>query len=1291
VTAAPTELRERLSAVMLRDQRRLRRRFDDLRKRSDTTTREAARAELMADLEAAEQRVALRRAAVPPISFPDDLPITARIDDLAAAVRNHQVVVVAGETGSGKSTQLPKLCLTLGRGVLGMVGHTQPRRLAARTVAERVAEELGGEIGGPVGYTVRFTDRVGDGTLVKVMTDGILLAEIQRDRTLSAYDTIIVDEAHERSLNIDFLLGYLHQLLPRRPDLKVIITSATIDTERFSQHFGNAPVVVVSGRNYPVEVRYRPFAEHRDDERDLVQAICDAVDELGDEGPGDVLVFLSGEREIHDAADALRRLGRRDTEVLPLYARLSAAEQHRIFQPHRGRRIVLATNVAETSLTVPGVRYVVDAGTARISRYSRRLKVQRLPIEPVSQASANQRAGRCGRVAPGTCIRLYGEDDYASRPEYTEPEILRTNLASVILQMEALGFGDVAAFPFVEPPDARSVKDGVALLEELGALDPDASDPRKRLTPLGRRLAQLPIDPRLGRMVLEADRHGCVREVMVIAAALSIQDPRERPADAQQAAADAHRRFEHPDSDFLTYLQLWQYLRERQRALSSSQFRKLCRAEFLSYLRVREWQDLYSQLRQVANGIGIRAGTEASHPDLVHRSLLAGLLSQIGMRDGTGNEFRGARGARFLIGRGSVLARKPPRWVLVAELVETNRLWGRTAARIEPDWAEELAEHLVTRTYSDPAWNAERGAATVLERVTLYGLPIVAGRQVGYARVDPEAARELFVRHALVEGDWTTHHRFVAENRERIAQVLALEDRARRRDLLADDEVLYTFFDQRVGRDVTSGRHFDQWWKKALRNDPDLLTFPYELLVQPVAGTVRREDFPDRWQQQSRSFALSYVFDPGSADDGVTVHVPVALLDQVQPTGFDWHVPGMREELVGALIRTLPKQQRRELVPVREHVASFLQRAGPDDGALLDVLARELGRTGTPIAPADFAPHTLPDHLRITFQADGTDGRPIARSKDLPALQRRLREHTRAAVAAAAGGVEREGLTDWPGGTIPRALTGHRGGVEVTGYPALVDTGDTVALRVLTNERDQAQEMWAGTSRLLQLTLPSPRRALEAVLPKEARLAVARLDAGILPELLDDCTAAVTDHLLARHGGPAWDEEGFNALRSAVRADLADAVRDVGRCVGAILVAAAAVDRGLAGLTAVPVQPAEIDLRVQRARLVHPGFVRFTGLDHLADVERYLRAMARRMEKLPGDVARDTQRMRIVQELEATYERLLTSLPPARRTAEVAEVRWMLEELRVSLFAQVVGTAFPVSEQRVRRALDALG
>ncbi|HET6967576.1 MAG TPA: ATP-dependent RNA helicase HrpA, partial [Ornithinibacter sp.] len=920
-----------------------------------------------------------RRGRLPRPTYPQ-LPVVEHRAALLDAIRDHQVVVVAGETGSGKSTQLPKLCLELGLGVRGLIGHTQPRRLAARAVSERIAEELGSAVGDAVGFTVRFDDRVGDDTFIKVMTDGILLAEIQRDRLLRAYEVLIIDEAHERSLNIDFLLGYLRRLLPDRPDLKVIVTSATIDTARFAEHFGGAPVVEVSGRSFPVEVRYRPYGEDEGDDRDQTQAILDAVQELVREGPGDLLVFLSGEREIRDTAEALARLQLPGVDLLPLYARLSAAEQHRVFAPHPGRRIVLATNVAETSLTVPGIVGVIDPGTARISRYNRRTKVQRLPIERISQASAAQRAGRCGRVAPGTCIRLYSEEDHDARPAFTEPEVLRTNLASVILQMASLGLGDITAFPFVEAPDARSIRDGILLLEELGALERgQTTADRVRLTKLGRRLARIPADPRLARMVVEADRHGVVGEVLVIAAALAIQDPRERPAGEEEAAAQHHRRFADPGSDFIAYLNLWRYLREQQKALGSSAFRRMCRREHLHHLRVREWQDVHSQLRQVALGMGLHVGRPADEPDTtaVHRAVLAGLLSHVGMLDPDGNEYRGAREARFVLGPGTGLGRRRPTWVVAAELVETNRLRARTVAQIDPGDIERVAGHLVTRSYEDPWWDEARGEAMTTERVSLYGLPVVTARRIPLARVDPDRARRDFLRHALVDGDWDgDRFDFVHRNREQVADVVALEERVRR-DLLVGDDDLVAFFDARVPADVTSARRFGTWWERARRTEPDRLTYAPADLVEPGARLPALRDFPEVWPFGDALLRLSYVLDPGADLDGVVVDVPLPLLGAVDAARLDWQVPGHRPELVASLIRSLPKELRRTHTPARAAADEVLARVGPDDGPLLDALAGALTeRGGPPVAAHHLDLASVPPHLRITYRAVDDAGRP---------------------------------------------------------------------------------------------------------------------------------------------------------------------------------------------------------------------------------------------------------------------------------------------------------------------------
>jgi len=1435
------KLSARLPALTLRDGHRLARRLDAIRRDPDAEARARAIVDVNGEVETAEIRMALRRAAVPALTYPPQLPVSQRKDEILAAIRDNQVVIVAGETGSGKTTQIPKICLELGRGVSGLIGHTQPRRLAARTVADRIAEETGSAgLGGIIGYQVRFTEQVGEDTLVKLMTDGILLAELGTDRLLRQYDTLIIDEAHERSLNIDFILGYLHRILPRRPDLKVVITSATIETERFSQHFGDAPIIEVSGRTYPVEVRYRPVVDpddpDADPDRDVVTAICDAVDELSAEGLGDILVFLSGEREIRDTADALARrpskelLGR---EILPLYARLSAAEQHRVFQPHPGRRVVLATNVAETSLTVPGIRYVIDAGTARISRYSHRLKVQRLPIEPVSRASANQRAGRCGRTSDGICVRLYAEDDFDARPEYTDPEILRTNLASVILSMASLGLGEVADFPFLDPPDPRQVTDGLALLHELGAFEavrprhlpasatptaaaaltagaaafaaagaveppadaPVAAEPTgvaaagsepaggrgartPRLTPLGRRLARLPIDPRLARMILAAEEQGALAEVLVIAAALAVGDVRERPADAQQAAAEKHARFTEPTSDFLGYLNLWNYLREKAAELSSNQFRRLCRAEYLHYLRVREWQDVHSQLRQAARSLGLSTNATPASPQQVHAALLTGLLSHIGLFDPEKRDYAGARGARFAVFPGSALFRKPPRWVVAAELVETSRLWGRIAAKIEPEWVEPLAAHLVRHSYSEPRWSRRSAAVLATEKVTLYGVPIVSARTVNYGAIDPPLCRELFIRHALVEGDWDTKHAFFPQNQRLLSDAEELEHRARRRDIVVDDQVIFDFYDARVPADVVSGRHFDAWWKKTRPGTPDLLTFDPAMLVSDGAKGVRAEDFPDTWPTGpggEHRVALTYQFEPGSAADGVTAHIPLAILNQVEPDGFDWQVPGLREDLVTELIRSLPKALRRSYVPAPNYARAVLERVGPADGPLLAVVERELNRIGggTTVSRADLDLNRLPPHLRITFRVydgkggdgkggDGKGGngsaRPakgtLAEGKDLDELKRQLAPRLTAAVSAAGGNLERTGLTSWADlGTIPRTVERRSGRHQVRGYPALVAEPGGVALRVLATEADQARAHPVGTRALLLASVAAPVRYINTQLSNATKLALRHHPHESIGALLDDAIAAAADQLIAEAGGPVWDAAGFDRLRDEVRAELPERSLSVVRAAERVLTLAHDAQTRLDAVSgqpttgraaARPVQVTDLrslgsafaavhgqssgahgsgaqtsggrgsgargstprgaakpspalaasldDLRRQLAELVYPGFLTATGAGRLDDLGRYLTGALRRLDRLPADATAEQPRLATLARVRAAYDELAVDLggPGAPPSQDLPRIRWMIEELRISLFAQTLRTPYPVSEERLYRAMDAL-
>ena len=1252
------------------------------------------------------------------LSYPAELPITDHADELVAAIADHQVVIVAGETGSGKSTQLPKLCLAAGRGRDGIIGHTQPRRLAARSIAERVAEELSVEVGREVGFSFRFNDRVGPSTRIKLMTDGILLAELQRDRDLRRYDTIIVDEAHERSLNIDFILGYLRQLLPRRPDLRVIVTSATIDTERFAEHFagpdGPAPIVEVSGRTYPVELRYRPLDDPTGpDQLSQPEAIVAAVDELAREGPGDVLVFLAGERDIRDAADALTDRNLTDTEIFPLFARLSAAEQHRVFASHRGRRIVLATNVAETSLTVPGIRYVVDPGTARISRYNRRTKVQRLPIEAVSQASADQRAGRCGRVGPGICIRLYAEDDYDARPEFTEPEILRTNLASVILQMASLGLGDIAAFPFVEAPDARSIADGVQLLEELDALDPDHHGTDRWLTPMGRELARIPVDPRFGRMLIEGSDHGVLHQVTVIVAALSILDPRERPTDERSAADQSHARFVDERSDFLTLLNLWEYLRAERKSRSASAFRRMCRREYLNHNRVREWQDLHRQLTETAKDLGYRRSDnrldDAEQADAIHRSILAGLLSHIGLKDPRAQqkpargsdrsgdrrrrrppvEYLGARQSRFVLAPGSAIGRRGPQWVMAAELVETDRLRARTVGPVDPHWAEELGHYLVTRSYTDPTWDPARGLASTTERVTLYGLPLVENRRLPLGRVNPELARELFIHHALVEGEWEADHDFLGHNREILAQVEDLEARARRRDLLVEQQRRHDFFDQRIPDHVVSGRHFNRWWKKTRGSEPDLLSFRLEDLLAPDELAVDDDDFPDTVRIGDLELELAYEFDTASHIDGVSVHVPIEVLNQLDPAPFEWAVPGLRSELVSSLARSLPKQTRKGLLPIADSVAAVVPDLDPDRGSLTDQVATLLGRrAGLVIATDAFDLDRVPPHLRPTFRVINEQRELLAEGKDLTALQELMADRVRSTlseVAGAGSGLERTGITAWDFGDLPSELTTPGPTHTIRAYPALVDEGDAVAVRLFPDPGEQYDAHWEGTRRLIRLQLPSPVRTLDRLLDDRTKLQLTTSPVQSRAQWYSDAIDAAIDAAITRAGGPVWTEAGFGPLVEAARTALGD---DLARLADVITDMVATLTRllpRLDGLSGTSVEVSINDARAHLDRLAYPGFLAGVGLDRVDDVARYLSAIDHRVAQLTEHPSRDLTGAAECVEVERRHRELVAA---NGLTAELEDLVWELEELRVATFAQHLKRPGKVSATRIRRRLD---
>lgn len=1285
-------LRKALSQCLIKDRFRLSKRIAGASKINKESARNAVFDEIALDIAKSMMEVEQRSRHQPKIEYPEILPVSQKKDDIAEAIAHHQVVIVAGETGSGKTTQLPKICAELGRGKFGLIGHTQPRRLAARSVANRIAEEMETQLGDFVGYKVRFNDQISENTQIKLMTDGILLAEIQHDRFLNQYDTIIIDEAHERSLNIDFILGYLKELLPRRPDLKVIITSATIDPERFSNHFGGAPIIEVSGRTYPVETRYRPLGGETEDDRDQLEGIFDAVDELCDEGLGDILIFMNGEREIRDTADALAKRKLKDTEIVPLYARLSAGEQNKIFQPHTGRRIVLATNVAETSLTVPGIKYVIDPGTARISRYSYRTKVQRLPIEPVSQASANQRKGRCGRVQEGICIRLYSEDDFNSRPEFTDPEILRTNLASVILQMTALGLGDIEAFPFVEAPDKRNILDGVRLLEELGAINSNAKDPKKRLTAVGKQLARLPIDPRLARMVLEAPRLGCLKEVMIIAAALSIQDPRERPSDKQQSADDKHRRFYHEDSDFLTFVNLWNHIQKQQKALSGNQFRRQCKDDYLNYLRVREWQDVYFQIHQSMREMEFKLNSEPGSYDAVHSAILTGLLSHIGMKDQEKNEYHGTRNARFHIFPGSGLFKKQPKWVMSAELVETSKLWGRIIAKIQPEWIEPLAKHLIKRSHSEPHWSKKQAAVMAYEKVMLYGIPIVPKRLVNYGNIDASVSREIFIRSALVEGDWETKHAFFKQNRKLLLEVEELEHKSRRRDILVDDEELFQFYDQRVGTEVVSGRHFDTWWKQASKKEPELLNFEKEMLFKGDASHVTDLDYPNFWHQNGLKLKLSYQFEPGDDSDGVTVHIPLPILNQIDPAGFDWQIPGLRHELVVSLIKSLPKTLRKNFVPAPNYADAFLSRVTAMEMPLLDALEKELRRmTGATVLREDWKLDQVPDHLKVTFRAVDERNRKLKEHKDLHELKESLKEKVQETLSKVADDdIEQQGLHTWSFGELPQVYQQKRGGYQVKAFPALVDNKDSVEIKLYETEQEQISAMQAGQRRLILLNVPSPIKYLHANLPNKSKLGLYFNPYGKVLDLIDDCIACGVDKLIEEQGGLVWEPEKFEALKEHVRAELGDTVVDIAKQVETILTTAFNINKKLKGKIDFTMAFALSDIKAQIEGLIFKGFATECGWKRLPDILRYMKAIERRMEKLPIDPNKDRLHMLKIESVVKDYKELLNKIPKGLAVPEnVKEIRWMIEELRVSFFAQQLGTPYPVSDKRVKNAIEA--
>jgi ATP-dependent helicase HrpA len=1270
--------------------------------------------------DALTQAAGARLPPLPPIRFPEELPVSARREEIARAIAEHPVVIVCGETGSGKTTQLPKIALAIGRGRRGLIGHTQPRRIAASSVARRIAQELGTAPGERVGYKVRFTDRTRPGTVVKLMTDGILLAETQGDPDLRAYDTIIIDEAHERSLNIDFLLGYLKRLLPRRPDLKVVITSATIDAERFALHFaggsGPAPVINVSGRLYPVEIRWRPVRDADDaDDRTLMDAIVDAVDECAAAGPGDVLVFLPGEREIREAAEALRkhRIGAPGSarapgparEIVPLYARLSADEQDRVFSPGSARRIVLATNVAETSLTVPGIRYVVDTGLARVKRYSYRNKVEQLQVEPISQAAAHQRAGRCGRVADGICIRLYDEADFARRPRFTDPEVLRSSLAAVILRMKSLGLGDPREFPFVEPPPARAIADGYDLLAELNAVDGQGN-----LTAVGRDLARLPVDPRVARMLLAARGQQALAEVLIVAAALSAQDPRERPAEAQQAADQAHRRLADERSDFLSYVKLWKFVTERiDHKKSNRKLTDELKSHYLSPRRVREWRQVHAQLHTLVAELGWRINPSPATYEQVHRSLLAGLLGNVGLRTPEAEAgqppYAGARGIRFFIWPGSPLVKKAGRWIVAAELVETSRLFARCVATIEPEWLEQAGGHLLKKGWTEPRWDRRAGQVIALERATLYGLTVYAQRKVHFGPRDPARAREILIREGLVSGEFDTTAPFLAHNRRLVREIRELEHKTRRPDVLVDDELIFAFYDRLLPADVVTAADFEQWRAQAERERPRLLFLSRDELMRHEAAGVTTEVFPKQWSMRGVAMALNYHFEPGSPRDGVTLTVPLYALNQVDAQRCEWLVPGMLKEKVHLLLKSLPQKLRRHCVPLPEYAAAFVDRhrhtLGAPPHGLIDALIADLrDHAGVTCRPEDFRLEALPAHLAMNFKVVDEHGRQLGMGRSLAQLRAELGQQAQqsfrslaVAPAGQAADAAQQRITDWTFGTLPELLEIGRGGQTLVGHPALVDRGDACVLEVFDDADEARRRHRDGLRRLFRLQLKEQVKFLEKGLDG---LQATQMRAGTVPalaaalpsfeDLREQVVTAALDRACLTDPLPG-DRAAFLARSDEARGRLNLIAQELARLVQAIVADAVPVARKLAGLKTFPAAVADIEQ--QMARLFVRGFICETPAAQLAHYPRYLKAIGARLDRLKADPARDTQRMGEIAALQAPF---LRERAARKGVADprLEAFRWLLEELRVSLFAQELRTPMPVSVKRLQKVWDSL-
>jgi len=1297
-TASIDQLLKNLDQAMIGDRHRLRRQLHELRKRPD----EAKLGQWVEKVQASFARVEARRLSVPTVRYDDSLPIAAKRDEIKKVLAEHQVLIIAGETGSGKTTQLPKICLELGRGQHGLIAHTQPRRIAARSVASRVAEELATPLGGLVGYQVRFEDQSDANTLVKLMTDGILLAETQHDRFLERYDTIIVDEAHERSLNIDFLLGYLKTLLPRRPDLKVIITSATIDLQRFSEHFDDAPIIEVSGRTFPVDTWYRPLTAEQDEEGNQIendltvdQAILAALDEIAAferserKTPGDVLVFLPGEREIRDAADMLRKAQLRHTEILPLYARLSPAEQQRIFQSHPGRRVVLATNVAETSLTVPGIRYVIDSGTARISRYSYRAKVQRLPIEAVSQASANQRKGRCGRVEPGICIRLYSEEDFLSRPEFTDPEILRTNLAAVILQMLHLRLGEIDRFPFIEPPDGKAISDGFNLLQELSAVNRE-----NQLTPMGRQLARLPIDPRLGRMLLEGARQGSLQEVLIIASVLSVQDPRERPPERQQAADQAHAQWKDADSDFAALVNLWRGFETQRQELGSSALRNWCRKQFLNYLRLREWRDAHRQLSLICRDLQLQVNKDAADYPKFHKAVLSGLLSQIGQKTEDG-DYLGARQRRFWVHPSSGMGRKKPQWLMAAELVETTKLYARMVAKIEPDWIEPLAVHLIKKNHFEPHWEKKRGQVVAFEQITLYGMIVVGRRPVHFGPIDPVASRELFIREGLVRGEIQSRAKCLTANRQLLEQLDELEAKARRRDILADEETLYGFYEARLPAEIHQTATFDSWYKVNSQKNPDLLIMREEDVLAREASEVTAAQYPDTLRLGDLSLQLSYHFEPNHPRDGVTLRVPAPLLPALPGERLEWLVPGLLEAKCISLVRNLPKALRKNFVPVPDFVRAALARLTFGEGSLPQALGRELLRmTGARVSDEAWAEaaQQVDSHLRMNIEVLDGQGKFLGEGRDLAELTARFAEASSAALAVPNTAKSQQPVQAKAFAKVEQTTQQNIAGLSMTVYPALVEEGGTVKEGRFSTSAEAEYQHRRALQRLLLQQLAEPAKFLRSKLPGQTELGLLYRELGRVEALVEDILLASLDScVLEGEASLPRDGVALAALAERKRGAWAEHAERLARLTLDILKLWHGLQKRFKGKIDLTHAVALNDIKQQLSHLVYPGFVRDTPAAWLKEMPRLLKAVELRLEKLPGQVQKDRVWSGELANLWSQYQaRLNKHGQEGKRDPQLEVYRWLLEEYRVSLFAQQLGTKVPVSDKRLSKQWSAV-